>query len=160
MHHYHLAAQVAASGRKRPPVRENTATADSGMLRLAGGVWRTRAVGHRTPRPDGGCVPCHSRIFRTTDANDLMYQYDASRNYKPAADLGKIEVPLNLVNAQDDFRNLRRVGRGATRNSESEEREIHTAAGLRADARPLHLLRRSRLGEVSQGTAARFRALV
>jgi homoserine O-acetyltransferase len=48
--------------------------------------------------------------LKTTDANDLMYQYDASRNYKPAADLGKISARVTLVNVQDDFWNPGEMG--------------------------------------------------
>jgi homoserine O-acetyltransferase len=43
--------------------------------------------------------------LKNTDANDLMYQYDASRNYRPGADLGKITARVTLVNTQDDFWN-------------------------------------------------------
>jgi homoserine O-acetyltransferase len=48
--------------------------------------------------------------LKTTDANDLMYQYDASRNYKPAAGLDKISARVTLVNVQDDFWNPGEMG--------------------------------------------------
>jgi homoserine O-acetyltransferase len=39
---------------------------------------------------------------KTTDANDLLYYFDASRNYNPEPQLDKITVPLTAVNSADD----------------------------------------------------------
>ena len=39
------------------------------------------------------------------DANDLIYQVDASRNYNPEPNLEKITAPLVWVNSADDFIN-------------------------------------------------------
>ena len=48
--------------------------------------------------------------MKTTDANDFVYQYDASRNYDPQADLGKIRAHVMLVNTLDDFWNPGEMG--------------------------------------------------
>jgi homoserine O-acetyltransferase/O-succinyltransferase len=48
--------------------------------------------------------------MKTTDANDFIYQYDASRNYEPEADLGKIRDQILLVNVMDDFWNPGEMG--------------------------------------------------
>jgi len=48
--------------------------------------------------------------MKTTDANDFVYQYDASRNYDPEADLGKIRAHVMLVNTMDDFWNPGEMG--------------------------------------------------
>ena len=48
--------------------------------------------------------------MKTTDANDFLYQYDASRNYDPTADLGKIRAHVMLVNVMDDFWNPGEMG--------------------------------------------------
>ena len=40
-----------------------------------------------------------------TDANDRIYQLDASRNYNPAPLLGRITVPVTWINSADDFIN-------------------------------------------------------
>ena len=48
--------------------------------------------------------------MKTTDANDFLYQYDASRNYDPVGDLGKIRARVMLVNVQDDFWNPGEMG--------------------------------------------------
>jgi len=44
------------------------------------------------------------------DANDLMYQVAASRDYDPSAQLASIRVPLMWVNSADDFINPPELG--------------------------------------------------
>jgi homoserine O-acetyltransferase/O-succinyltransferase len=39
---------------------------------------------------------------KTTDANDMLYYFDASRNYNPEPLLDKITAPLTAVNSADD----------------------------------------------------------
>ena len=46
----------------------------------------------------------------TLDANDLLYQVDASRNYDPSAKLGTITAPVMWVNSADDFINPPELG--------------------------------------------------
>lgn len=41
----------------------------------------------------------------TADANDLLYQWDASRDYNPWADLEKITATVMAINSADDERN-------------------------------------------------------
>jgi homoserine O-acetyltransferase len=48
--------------------------------------------------------------MKTTDANDFMYQYDASRNYDASKDLGKIAAKVLLINFQEDFWNPAELG--------------------------------------------------
>src|SRR5271163_3697568 len=50
------------------------------------------------------------RETETLDANDLLYAVNASRNYDPSADLGKISVPVMFVNSADDFINPPELG--------------------------------------------------
>jgi homoserine O-acetyltransferase len=50
------------------------------------------------------------RELRDLDANDLLYQVDASREYDPSAGLGNIKVPLWHVNSADDFINPPELG--------------------------------------------------
>jgi homoserine O-acetyltransferase len=40
-----------------------------------------------------------------TDANNLIYYVDASRNYDPSAHLDRITVPVMFINSADDFIN-------------------------------------------------------
>jgi len=44
------------------------------------------------------------------DANDWIYQLDASRTYDPAPLLGRIAVPLLWINSADDFINPPELG--------------------------------------------------
>jgi len=44
------------------------------------------------------------------DANDRIYQLEASRNYNPAPNLARITVPVTWVNSADDFINPPGVG--------------------------------------------------
>jgi homoserine O-acetyltransferase/O-succinyltransferase len=44
------------------------------------------------------------------DANDLLYQVNASRNYDPAAALERIRAPLLHINSSDDFVNPPELG--------------------------------------------------
>ena len=43
------------------------------------------------------------------DANDMIYQFDSSRNYDPWPQLEKIKAPLTWVNSADDFINPRNL---------------------------------------------------
>ena len=40
--------------------------------------------------------------LKTTDANDLLYYVDASRDYSPEAELERITAPLTAINSADD----------------------------------------------------------
>jgi homoserine O-acetyltransferase len=48
--------------------------------------------------------------MRTTDANDFLYQYEASRDYDPSVALEKIKAPLYAVNSADDVVNPPELG--------------------------------------------------
>src|SRR5207244_440386 len=41
----------------------------------------------------------------TMDANDVLYAFEASRDYDPAPDLGKIKARLLAINSADDLIN-------------------------------------------------------
>jgi homoserine O-acetyltransferase/O-succinyltransferase len=64
-----------------------------------------------------------SRQFDDLDANDLLYQVGASRDYDPSAGLEKIKAPLTQVNSADDFINPPELG--------IAEREIKRVKGGR-----------------------------
>jgi homoserine O-acetyltransferase len=46
-----------------------------------------------------------SARVKTTDANDMLYYFDASRNYNPEPQLEKITAPLTAINSADDVIN-------------------------------------------------------
>jgi homoserine O-acetyltransferase/O-succinyltransferase len=51
-----------------------------------------------------------ARDLATLDANDLLFQVDASRNYEPTDRLGAIAAPMTWVNSGDDFINPPELG--------------------------------------------------
>jgi homoserine O-acetyltransferase len=50
------------------------------------------------------------RVTAHTDANNLIYYVDASRNYDPSAHLDRITVPVMYINSADDFINPPELG--------------------------------------------------
>ena len=48
-------------------------------------------------------MPSSTNAARVSDANDLLYQIDASRDYDPGPSLEKIRAPLYAINTADDF---------------------------------------------------------
>jgi len=51
-----------------------------------------------------------ARTMAATDANNLIYYVDASRNYDPSKKLAKIQVPVMWINSADDFINPPELG--------------------------------------------------
>jgi len=51
-----------------------------------------------------------ARTLKTTDANDLIYYVNASRNYNPAPRLSTITAPVLWINSADDFINPPELG--------------------------------------------------
>ncbi len=51
-----------------------------------------------------------TRTTASTDANNLIYYIDASRNYDPSQHLDRIKVPVMWVNSADDFINPPELG--------------------------------------------------
>jgi len=51
-----------------------------------------------------------SRYASNMDANDLIYQFDSSREYDPSPHLGKIVAPLVAINSADDQVNPPELG--------------------------------------------------
>ncbi len=50
------------------------------------------------------------RELRDLDANDLLFQVSASRDYDPSSSLEKIQAPLTQINSADDFINPPELG--------------------------------------------------
>ncbi len=51
----------------------------------------------------------HSRMA-SADANDFLYQFEASADYDPAPDLGRIQAPVLAINSADDQVNPPELG--------------------------------------------------
>ena len=48
--------------------------------------------------------------LKTTDANDMLYAFNASRNYDPSSKLDTIAVPVLAINSADDQVNPPELG--------------------------------------------------
>jgi homoserine O-acetyltransferase len=51
-----------------------------------------------------------ARVMSTTDANNLIYYFNASRNYDPSPGLERITAPVLWINSADDFINPPELG--------------------------------------------------
>ena len=50
------------------------------------------------------------KLVSRYDANDMIYQFESSRDYDPEPDLGKIVAPLLAINSADDQINPPELG--------------------------------------------------
>lgn len=98
-----------ASGEYRTPPTQGLRTAAS--LLLVAGAAPLYLQAHY-PRRDAAEAFARERVAASiagTDANDLIYQFDASRTYAPWSRLEAITVPTTWVNSADDFINPRNL---------------------------------------------------
>ena len=78
-----------------------------------------------------------ARAVKTTDANDMLYQFNSSRDYDPSPNLEKITAALLAINSADDQVNppelgimeklITRVKRGSSSSSRRATRRAGTA---------------------------------
>ena len=59
---------------------------------------------------DKGMTDYLDRQSKALDANDVIYAFEASRNYDPSKDLEKVTVPVLAINSADDFVNPPELG--------------------------------------------------
>jgi homoserine O-acetyltransferase len=59
---------------------------------------------------DSAMVAYLDRQARALDANDVIYAFEASREYDPSAQLEKVIVPVLAINSADDFVNPPELG--------------------------------------------------
>jgi len=78
-------------------------------IATAGGTLAYQALAPSAAQADK-MVDDRLKIAITADANDFIYQWEASRDYNPAPSLEKIEATLLLINAADDERNPPETG--------------------------------------------------
>jgi homoserine O-acetyltransferase/O-succinyltransferase len=61
-------------------------------------------------RADSAIAAYLDRQSRALDANDVIYAFDASRDYDPSAQLDRVVVPVLAINSADDFVNPPELG--------------------------------------------------
>src|SRR5262245_1176034 len=71
-------------------------------------LWRSRRWLLHAKRP----IMLNDRLVApfTADANDVLYQWESSRDYNPAPGLERIQAVLLAINAADDERNPPETG--------------------------------------------------
>ena len=76
------------------------------MLLIAGSAAHQMQKSYPTrDQADAYVTDYIARVLKTDDANDLLYQVSASRNYDPSPRLETIKAPLLWINSADDFIN-------------------------------------------------------
>ena len=113
--HNRIWRQLAVQGiRSDPAWQDGNYTAEPVMgLRVAVSVLQIAGMAplwlqREYPTRDATDAYLAGRVERdlaTRDANDLIYQLEASRNYDPLPDLERIRAPITWVNSADDFIN-------------------------------------------------------
>lgn len=59
---------------------------------------------------DSAAVAYLAARVRVTDANDMLYQFDASRDYDPSGHLAQVTTPVLAINSADDLVNPPELG--------------------------------------------------
>jgi homoserine O-acetyltransferase len=62
------------------------------------------------PLAEQALAQTEARLYSSLDANDFIYQFDASRDYNPAPHLAAIKAPLFAINSADDQVNPPELG--------------------------------------------------
>jgi len=78
-------------------------------IATSGGDWSYAKAAPTREKADAMLNQRLSAPF-ASDANDTLYQWDASRDYNPSAGLEKIQATLLAINAADDERNPPQLG--------------------------------------------------
>ena len=98
-----------ADGTYRAEPQQGLRTAES-ILFIAGGA--PLNLQRQFPDRDKAAAYAEDRVDKAIaqlDANDLIYQVDASRSYDPWPGLERITVPMTWINSADDFINPRNL---------------------------------------------------
>jgi len=104
--------------RKDPAYNNGNYTEQPPTLRFANTYYGiatsggTLAYAKQAPTREAADKLVDSRLAApfTADANDFVYQWDASRDYDPAPNLERITAPVLVINSADDERNPPETG--------------------------------------------------
>jgi homoserine O-acetyltransferase len=104
--------------RNDPDYNGGNYTAPPRMMKYAIGAYRFASaggtLGYQTLAPTSAkadkMVDEQLALPVTADANDFIYQWDASHDYNPSAGMERIEATLLAINAADDERNPPETG--------------------------------------------------
>ena len=104
--------------RNDPDYNAGNYTAQPRMMKYAVGAYQIATgggtLGYQTLAPTAAkadkMVDDRLALAVTADANDFIYQWEASHDYNPSAGMEKIEATLLAINAADDERNPPETG--------------------------------------------------
>ena len=89
-----------------------------------------------------------ARTMAATDANDMIYQLDASRNYDPSPHLDRITAPVMWINSADDYHQSAGAGHCGKDGGADASCALRADPHLRRDARPRHAHGGCGVGEI------------
>ena len=93
----------------RPPLRGMRAAMGSLFIMTSAPLVQQRQAPTRE-QADSAIMAYVDRVARALDANDVIYAFEASREYDPSAGLESITVPVLAINSADDFVNPPELG--------------------------------------------------
>ena len=99
-----------AGGEYRSEPREALRTASDLLLIAGSAPLYMQAAFPSRDGADQRVVEYTNASLAALDANDLLYQVSASRDYDPSARLGEIRAPVLWINSADDFINPPELG--------------------------------------------------
>lgn len=113
--HNRMWRHMAVQSIRRDPAWRNGDYAEQPLAGLRGAASLLQVAGFaplhlQRAHPTRGAAEAYvddrlERALPALDANDLIYQLEASRNYDPWPRLDRIRVPMTWVNSADDFIN-------------------------------------------------------
>ncbi|MDP4215516.1 MAG: alpha/beta fold hydrolase [Bacteroidota bacterium] len=82
----------------------------SSLIFMVSSPWQYQRLAPTREQADSMLTVMDDRYFKSLDANDMIYQLDASRFYDPSPHLAAIRAPLYAVNSADDQVNPPELG--------------------------------------------------
>ncbi|GAB3289615.1 alpha/beta fold hydrolase [Hymenobacter humi] len=82
----------------------------SSLIFMTSSPWQMQKAAPTRELAEAALAKIQTRFFSSLDANDMIYQFDASRDYNPAPHLAAIKAPLFAINSADDQVNPPELG--------------------------------------------------
>jgi homoserine O-acetyltransferase len=82
----------------------------SSLIFMVSSPWQYQRQAPTREQADSMLTVMEDRYFKSLDANDMIYQLDASRFYDPSPRLAAIRAPLYAINSADDQVNPPELG--------------------------------------------------
>ncbi|HXI34360.1 MAG TPA: hypothetical protein VNH63_09785, partial [Gemmatimonadales bacterium] len=86
------------------------AAAQQMLFMMTSSPWQLQRVAPTRDSADAYISRWIAARAAAADANDMLYQFDASRDYDPSADLERITAPVLAINSADDLVNPPELG--------------------------------------------------